>query len=145
NNGCIVDETADLKQAAMALTFGVVGTTGQRCTSTRRIIAHSSIVDELVDLLKEAFDQITIGDPRDPASTVGPLIDGQAVKDYQATLEKAVEQGATIAYGGKVVDRPGLYVEPTIVTNVKPDFDIAQIETFVPIVSVITYETLDEA
>lgn len=145
NNGCIVDETADLKQAARALTFGVVGTTGQRCTSTRRIIAHSSIVDELVELLKEAFDQITIGDPRDPASTVGPLIDGQAVKDYQAMLEKAVEQGATIDYGGKIVDRPGLYVEPTIVANVKPDFDIAQIETFVPIVSVITYETLDEA
>ena len=78
NNGCIVDETADLELAAKALTFGIVGTTGQRCTSTRRVIAHTSIVDELVELMGKAFDQITIGDPRELDTVVGPLIDGPA-------------------------------------------------------------------
>ncbi|GAA3704776.1 aldehyde dehydrogenase family protein [Arthrobacter ginkgonis] len=145
NNGCIVDETADLELAAKALTFGVVGTTGQRCTSTRRVIAHSSIADELVELMKKAFDQIRIGDPRDPAAVVGPLIDGAAVEDYRNALAGAVKEGATVAYGGEVMDRPGLYVEPAIVTGVQPHFEIAQEETFAPIVSVLTYETLEEA
>ncbi|MCG2621400.1 aldehyde dehydrogenase family protein [Arthrobacter sp. I2-34] len=145
NNGCIVDETADLELAAKALTFGVVGTTGQRCTSTRRVIAHSSIADELVELMKKSFDQITIGDPRDPDTVVGPLIDAPAVEDYKNILAGAQRDGATVAYGGNVLDRPGLYVEPTIVTGVQPHFEIAQEETFAPIVSVLTYETLDEA
>lgn len=145
NNGCIVDETADLAQAAKALTFGVVGTTGQRCTSTRRVIAHVSIADELVELMKRSFDQIAIGDPRDPETVVGPLIDAPAVEDYKDVLAGAQEAGAEVVYGGNVIDRPGLYVEPTIVTRVKPHFDIAQEETFVPIVSVLTYETLEEA
>ncbi|MDF3306424.1 aldehyde dehydrogenase family protein [Rhodococcus sp. T2V] len=145
NNGCIVDETADLELAAKALTFGVVGTTGQRCTSTRRVIAHSSIVDELVQKMKKAFDQITIGDPRDADTVVGPLIDQPAVEDYKRILEGAQKDGATVVYGGNVIDRPGLYVEPTIVTGVQPSFAIAQEETFAPIVSVLTYEALDEA
>lgn len=145
NNGCIVDETADLVLAAKALTFGVVGTTGQRCTSTRRVIAHSSIADELVELMKKAFDQITVGDPRDPDTVVGPLIDKAAVRDYRAVLDEARKDGATVVHGGNVIDRPGLYVEPTIVTGVLPHFRIAQAETFVPIVSVLTYEKLDEA
>lgn len=145
NNGCIVDETADLDLAAKALTFGVVGTTGQRCTSTRRVIAHVDIVDALVERMKQAFDQIAIGDPRDPDTVVGPLIDAAAVDRYRDVLERATAQGATVAYGGRVLDRPGLYVEPAIVTDVKPDFEIAQEETFAPIVSVLTYQTLDEA
>lgn len=145
NNGCIVDETADLELAAKALTFGVVGTTGQRCTSTRRVIAHHSIADELVKLMKKAFDQIKIGDPRDAETVVGPLIDAAAVSDYVDALKSAEAQGAAVAYGGKVMDRPGLYVEPAIVTGVQGHFDIAQQETFVPIVSILTYETLDEA
>ncbi|MFF3503390.1 aldehyde dehydrogenase family protein [Streptomyces sp. NPDC003247] len=145
NNGCIVDETADLELAAKALTFGVVGTTGQRCTSTRRVIAHVSIVDELVELMKKSFDQITIGDPRDPETVVGPLIDKQAVEDYRKVLASAERDGATVVYGGNVINRPGLYVEPAIVTGVRPDSEIAQEETFVPIVSVMTYESLEEA
>ncbi|WP_030418928.1 aldehyde dehydrogenase family protein [Streptomyces sp. NRRL F-5065] len=145
NNGCIVDETADLELAAKALTFGVLGTTGQRCTSTRRVIAHVSIADELVELMKKSFDQITIGDPRDPATVVGPLIDRQAVEDYREVLAAAEREGATVVHGGKVLDRPGQYVEPAIVTGVRPHFAIAQSETFVPIVSVLTYEDLDEA
>lgn len=145
NNGCIVDETADLALAAKALAFGALGTTGQRCTSTRRVIAHVSIVDELVDLMGQAFDQIAIGDPRDTDTVIGPLIDAPAVDDYRAALESAKSQGATVVYGGTVLDRPGLYVEPAIVTGVQPHFEIAQEETFAPIVSVLTYETLDEA
>ncbi|MDO5696627.1 MAG: aldehyde dehydrogenase family protein [Dermatophilus congolensis] len=145
NNGVIIDETADLKQAARSITFGVVGTTGQRCTSTRRVIAHSSIADELVGLMKESFDQIPIGDPRDEKAIVGPVIDGQAVADFERVIARATEQGATVAHGGKVMDRPGFYVESTILTDVQPDFDCAQEETFVPIVSVLTYDTLDEA
>ncbi len=145
NNGCIVDETADLELAAKALTFGVVGTTGQRCTSTRRVIAHASIADKLVELMKKAFDQIAVGDPRDPDTVVGPLIDQAAVEDYKRVLVGAQEAGAQVVYGGNVMDRPGLYVEPAIVTGVHPEFEIAQEETFVPIVSVLTYETLDEA
>lgn len=145
NNGCIVDETADLAQAAKALAFGVVGTTGQRCTSTRRVIAHSSIVDELVELMKSAFAQISIGDPRDEDAIVGPVIDRGAVEDFNRVLATAQAKGAQVVYGGKVIDRPGLYVEPTIVTGVRPESEIAQEETFAPIVSVLTYETLDEA
>lgn len=106
NNGCIVDETADLELAAKALTFGVVGTTGQRCTSTRRVIAHTSIADELVELMKKAFDQITIGDPREKDTVVGPLIDEQAVADYRRVLARAESDGATVVYGGKVIERP---------------------------------------
>lgn len=145
NNGCIVDETADLELAARAITFGTVGTTGQRCTSTRRVIAHESIVDELVELMAQAFAQIPIGDPRDPDSLVGPLIDRKAVDDFRRVVDKATEDGAQIAYGGNVIDRPGLYVEPTILTGVDPQSSTAQEETFVPIVSVLTYRTLDEA
>jgi len=145
NNGCIVDETADLELAAKALTFGVVGTTGQRCTSTRRVIAHRSIVDELVTLMGKAFDQITIGDPRDPDTVVGPLIDAAAVEQYGSVLAAAERDGAHIAYGGHVIDRPGLYVEPAIVVDVDPRSAIAQDETFAPIVSVTTYDDLDEA
>ncbi len=145
NNGCIVDETADLELAAKALAFGAVGTTGQRCTSTRRVIAHEGIVDELVALMGKAFAQITIGDPRDPDTVVGPLIDAPAVDQYRSVLATAQRDGATVAYGGNVIDRPGLYVEPAIVTGVQPDSAIAQEETFAPIVSVLTYRTLDEA
>lgn len=145
NNGCIVDETADLELAARAITFGTVGTTGQRCTSTRRVIVHNSIAEELVDLMKRAFAQIPVGDPREAESMVGPLIDRGAVEDFKRVLEQATAEGAQIAYGGNVIDRPGLYVEPTILTGVDPKSSTAQEETFVPIVSVITYEDLDEA
>ena len=145
NNGCIVDETADLGEAAKAITFGVLGTTGQRCTSTRRVIAHSSIARELVKLMIRAFSQITIGDPRDRDTVVGPLIDAAAVADYETALNGAVNQGATVAFGGNRIDRPGLYVEPAIVTDVEPHFAIAREETFAPIVSVLTYDTLDDA
>lgn len=145
NNGCIVDETADLKLAARAITFGAVGTTGQRCTSTRRLIIHEDVVDELIPLLKEAFSQIIVGDPRDKETIVGPLIDEAAVKAYKATIARAVELGGEVIYGGSTIDRPGLYVEPTLIKNVDPTWDCVQGETFAPIVFIMTYRDLEEA
>ena len=145
NNGCIVDETADLKLAARAITFGAVGTTGQRCTSTRRIIAHRSVISELVELLKQSFEQITVGDPREPGTVVGPLIDGAAVGQFEAAIADAVAQGGKVAYGGKRIDRPGHYVQPTLVVDVKAEWQCVQHETFAPIVFVMPYDTLEEA
>ena len=145
NNGCIVDDTADLKLAARSITFGVVGTTGQRCTSTRRVIVHKHAKRELIEYLVKSFSQIKIGDPRDEDSIVGPLIDPAAVGHFQDAVQQATELGGTIAYGGNLIDRPGYYVEPTIITGCKPDWPCVQGETFAPIIFVIEYDLLDEA
>jgi len=145
NNGCIVDETADLKLAAKALTFGVVGTTGQRCTSTRRIIAHRSILSELVELLKQSFAQIKVGDPREKDTVVGPLIDKAAVGQFEQAIQNATALGGKVVYGGQSIERAGYYVQPTIITNVQPDWPCVQHETFVPIVYVMPYDDLQEA
>lgn len=145
NNGCIVDETADLKLAARAITFGAVGTTGQRCTSTRRLIVHRSVMGELIELLKQSFNQIHIGDPREKDTVVGPLIDGAAVEEYQATVQRAQELGGKVVYGGQRINRPGLYVEACLITDVQPEWDCVQSETFAPIVFVMPYDDLEEA
>ena len=145
NNGCIVDETADLKLAARSITFGAVGTTGQRCTSTRRIIAQKSIVEPLVDLLKRSFGQIKVGDPREEGAVVGPLVDRAAVAQFESTIQQAVELGGKVVFGGKRIARPGYYVEPTIITGVNPNWPCVQHETFAPIVFVVEYNTVEEA
>jgi aldehyde dehydrogenase (NAD+) len=145
NNGCIVDETADLKLAARSITFGAVGTTGQRCTSTRRIIAHNSIAAPLVALLKQSFGQIKIGDPREEGAVVGPLVDRAAVAQFEMAIQQAVELGGKVVFGGKRIDRPGYYVEPTIITGVKPNWSCAQHETFAPIVFVMEYDNIEQA
>lgn len=145
NNGCIIDETADLELAAKSITFGVLGTTGQRCTSTRRLIVHHSVADELTQLLIKAFDQVVIGDPRDKDSLVGPLIDQAAVEQYQKTINSAVASGGKILYGGKVIERPGRYVEACLIGDIDPSSESVQHETFAPIVFMMTYETLEEA
>jgi len=145
NNACIVDETADLKLAAKALTFGIVGTTGQRCTSTRRVIAQRAILEPLVELMGRAFTQITIGDPREFNTVVGPLIDGAAVEQFEQAIHSATELGGKVVYGGKRIHRPGYYVEPTIIVGAQPDWPCVQHETFAPIVYILPYDTLDEA
>jgi hypothetical protein len=99
NNGCIIDETADLKLAARSIAFGAVGTTGQRCTSTRRVIAHYSVEKELVGLLKRSFEQIKVGDPRQADTVVGPLVDRAAVGHFEAAVRDAVALGGVIACG----------------------------------------------
>jgi aldehyde dehydrogenase (NAD+) len=145
NNGCIVDETADLKLAARSITFGAVGTTGQRCTSTRRVIVQREVAAELVALLKRAFAQIRIGDPREPDAVVGPLVDRAAVGEFEKTIEQAIASGGKVVYGGKRIDRPGYYVEPTLITGVAPHCACVQQETFAPIVYVMEYDELEEA
>lgn len=145
NNGCIVDETADLKLAARSITFGAVGTTGQRCTSTRRVIAQRAVAEELTDLIKRSFEQIRIGDPREPGTVVGPLVDRAAVGHFEAAVRDAVALGGRVVCGGKRIDRPGYYVESTLITGVRPEWPCVQHETFAPIVWLLTYDTLEEA
>ena len=145
NNGCIVDETADLKLAARSITFGAVGTTGQRCTSTRRVIVHRSVERELVELLKKSFAQIRIGDPREPGVVVGPLVDKAAVGHFESAVRDAAALGGQVVFGGRRIDRPGHYVEPTLITQVRPEWPCVQHETFAPIVYVVAYDTIEEA
>ncbi len=145
NNAIIVDETANMKLVVPAILFGAVGTAGQRCTSTRRIIAHKSIVNDLVAQLVKAYGQVPIGDPLDNATLMGPLIDQDAVDNYLAALEKVKAAGGEILYGGNVLtDREGHFVEPTIV-RAKNDYPIVQDETFAPILYIIEYDDFDEA
>lgn len=142
NNAIIVDETADMKMVIPAIAFGAVGTAGQRCTSTRRIIVQESRYDELVKRLVSAYEQVNIGDPLEENTLMGPLVNEGAVTDFKNALEKVRESGGEILYGGDSLE--GNYVQPTIV-KAKNHWDIVQEETFAPILYIITYNTLEEA
>jgi aldehyde dehydrogenase (NAD+) len=144
NNAIIVDETADLALAVPAITFGAVGTAGQRCTTTRRLIVHESRQDELIKRLVHAYGQVRIGDPLDPGTLMGPLIDDRAVDNYRRALAAIRAAGGDVVYGGKVLERSGFYVEPAIV-RADPALALARQETFAPILYVMSYRTLDEA
>ena len=144
NNAVIVDETADLDLAIPAIVFGAVGTAGQRCTTTRRLIVHESRYEDVVARLINAYQQVTIGDPLDPNILMGPLIDKSSVMKYQETLEEIQKSGGEVLYGGKVVGRPGFFVEPTIVWA-ENQWEVVQRETFAPILYVMTYKKLEEA
>jgi aldehyde dehydrogenase (NAD+) len=145
NNAVIVDETADLNLAVQAILFGAVGTAGQRCTSIRRLIVHESIQDELIGRLVRAYRQVRIGDPLDPSTLMGPLIDAAAVEAYRKAIDDARRRGGEILHGGRVLDdRPGCFVEPTLI-RAEPHWDIVRRETFAPILYVMTFRALDEA
>jgi aldehyde dehydrogenase (NAD+) len=144
NNAIVVDETADLKLVIPAVVFGSVGTAGQRCTTTRRLIVHESLVDSLTQKLVAAYKQVRIGDPLDAQTLMGPLCSQDAVNRYQAAIEAVGKAGGQILTGGKKLDRPGFFVEPTIV-KAKNEWDIVKSETFAPILYVMSYKTLDEA
>ena len=145
NNGIIVTGAADLEMAVRAIVFGAVGTAGQRCTSTRRIIAEATVVDDLVGRLVSAYGQVRIGDPLDESTLMGPLVNGQAVDDMMAALESAVAQGGEIACGGSRLPEIGAnFVEPTIV-RMPAQTDIVMEETFAPILYVLEYGDLDQA
>ncbi|MGA9853383.1 MAG: aldehyde dehydrogenase family protein [Gammaproteobacteria bacterium] len=144
NNAIIVDETADLKLAVPAIVFGSAGTAGQRCTTTRRLIVHESIVDELGNKLVNAYKQVKIGDPLEPGTLMGPLCSADAVKRYQSALAAIQKAGGKVLCGGKLLDRPGFFVEPTLV-RARNDWDIVKTETFAPILYVMSYQSLDEA
>lgn len=144
NNAVIVDETADLELAVRAIVFGAVGTAGQRCTSTRRLIAHTDVYEELCRRLAAAYRTIRIGDPLDPQTLMGPLIEPVAVERYRAAITELKALGANIVFGGNALPRAGYFVEPTLV-EARPDWDIVKRETFAPILYVFRYRTLDEA
>jgi aldehyde dehydrogenase (NAD+) len=144
NNAIIVDETANLDLAVPAIVFGAVGTAGQRCTTTRRVLVHQSRMAELEKRLVAAYAQVRIGDPLDPATLMGPLIDRGAVTRYEAALAAAQAQGGVVLCGGQVLKRPGNFVEPCIV-RATADMPIVGTETFAPILYLIEYAALEEA
>ena len=144
NNAIIVDDSANLDLAVPAIVFGAVGTAGQRCTTTRRVFVHESRISELEKRLVAAYAQVRIGDPLDPDTLMGPLIDRSAVTRYEAALASAQAQGGVLLCGGKVLDRRGNFVEPAIV-RASGEMPIVGTETFAPILYLIPYATLDEA
>jgi aldehyde dehydrogenase (NAD+) len=146
NNGIIVLADANLDLAVRAITFGAVGTAGQRCTSTRRIFAHRSIAKELCTRLVRAYGTVSIGDPLAAGTLMGPLVTARACDAFDAALKAAVEQGGEIITGGKRRPGPGHYVEPTIVRASSHErFPIAWQETFAPILYVFEVDSLEEA
>ncbi|MBD8524490.1 L-piperidine-6-carboxylate dehydrogenase [Pseudomarimonas arenosa] len=147
NNAIIVDETADLKLAIPAIVFGAVGTAGQRCTTTRRLFVHRSRHDEVVDKLVAAYKQVEtkIGDPTDPATLMGPLTDAASVERFLTAIDSAKSAGGKLLTGGSVLERPGNFVTPAIITGVSNSCDAVQTETFAPILYVIPFDSLDEA
>ena len=144
NNGIIVAEDANLDLAVRAILFGAVGTAGQRCTTTRRIIAQKKIIDELTSRLVKAYGQVRIGDPLDPNTVMGPLVDQEAVGNMMKALEIIPKQGGKIVSGGEKLERPGCYVRPAIV-KVPGNTPLVCEETFAPILYIMPYETIEDA
>ena len=148
NNAIIVTPEADLDLAVRAILFGAVGTAGQRCTTTRRIIAHTTIRDELVERLMAAYEQVRIGDPLDPDTVMGPLVDTDAVQAMDSALDRVRAEGGRVLYGGQRLSgeayASGCYVTPCIVEATN-DMPIVQDETFAPILYIMPYRSLDDA
>ncbi len=148
NNAIIISQHADIEMAIRATVFGAVGTAGQRCTSTRRLIVHSSVFDQVRDRLIEVYKKITIGDPMDENTLVGPMIDYQAVETMQQALASLKEQGGEVLCGGEPLQGDGIpgkcYVRPALCLA-KNEYPIVQEETFAPILYLMKYDTFDEA
>ncbi len=148
NNAIIITPDADLDMAIRGALFGAVGTAGQRCTSTRRLIVHSDVFDEVAKRLASAYSKLVIGNPLDVSNHVGPLIDTDAVKMYEDAIAKAESEGATVVVPGGVLSgggyESGCYVKPCIY-EAQNHFEIVQHETFAPILYLIKYEDLNEA
>jgi aldehyde dehydrogenase (NAD+) len=148
NNAIIITPNADLDMTLIGAVFGAVGTAGQRCTSTRRLIIHDSIYDDFKNKLVSAYQQLKIGDPLDIDNHVGPLIDKDAVKNYLDSIAKCKAEGGSFIVEGGVLDGEkyvsGCYVKPCI-AEAKNDMKIVQHETFAPILYLIKYSNLDEA
>ncbi len=142
NNAIIITPSADLEMVLPAIVFGAVGTTGQRCTSTRRLIVHEDIFDKVKEVLKNSYQQLTIGNPLDEANHVGPLIDKAAVKMYFDAIEKVKAEGGEMLVEGKLLEgegyESGCYVEPSIAI-VENSYEMVQSETFAPLLYLIKY------
>jgi aldehyde dehydrogenase (NAD+) len=148
NNAIIVTENANLDMSIIGAVFGAVGTAGQRCTTTRRLIIHEKIYNQVKDRLKKAYGQLKIGNPLDATNHVGPLIDKQAVTMYSDALRKVKREGGKFVVDGGVLKgagyESGCYVKPAI-AEVKNDYKIVQHETFAPILYLIKYKNIDQA
>ena len=144
NNGILVMDDADLDLALRAVLFAAVGTAGQRCTTTRRLFLQKGIAAEMKRRLVSAYGSIPIGDPMEQGTLMGPLIDQTAVDNMMAALQRVRDEGGRILYGGKRIDRPGFFVEPTLV-EVPRQLPITCDETFAPILYLMEFEDLDEA
>ena len=144
NNCIIVDDTADLDLAVPAIVFGAVGTAGQRCTSTRRIIVHESIYENLKNQLVNAYKQVNIGNPLKNDTLMGPLVNESAINEYKNAIKRSLELGGEIIFGGKIIEGAGNFVQPTII-KADNNWDIVQEETFAPILYIMTYNHLDSA
>lgn len=148
NNAIIISKDADLETSLVGAVFGAVGTAGQRCTSTRRLIIHESVYEEFKNKLVKAYAQLKIGNPLDEKIHVGPLIDTDAVKSYLDSIEKCKAQGGTFIVEGGVIEgegyESGCYVKPCI-AEAKNEYEIVQHETFAPILYLMKYSTLEEA
>jgi aldehyde dehydrogenase (NAD+) len=148
NNAIIISEQADLDIAVLGALFGAVGTAGQRCTSTRRLIIHENIYDNVKSKLVKAYSQLKIGDPLNEKNHVGPLIDKQAVDLYLHAIEICKKQGGHFVVEGGMISgqgyESGCYVKPCI-AEVNPEHEIVKQETFAPILYLLKYKTLDEA
>lgn len=145
NNAIILDETANLDLAIPATVFGAVGTAGQRCTSTRRLFVHESLYDKVIDSLKNAYQQVSVGSPLETKNLMGPLIDDDAVNGFLKAVNEAKAQGGEVLFGGEKLDGPGSYVMPTLIRGVSNDWSIVQEETFAPILYVMKVKNLEEA
>lgn len=148
NNAIIVTEHANLSMVLTGAVFGAVGTAGQRCTTTRRLIIHESIYDKTVEVLKSAYSQLSIGNPLDEKNHVGPLIDKEAVQSYLSAIEHVKKEGGRMIIDGGVLSgsgfESGCYVKPCI-AEAKNEYAIVQHETFAPILYLMKYKALDEA
>ncbi len=148
NNAIIITEHADLDMSLIGAVFGAVGTAGQRCTSTRRLIIHEKIYDQFVEKLVKAYQQIKIGDPLDSNNHMGPLIDKDAVNMYLSSIEACKKEGGKFVVEGGVLEgagyESGCYVKPCI-AEAQPQYHIVQHETFAPILYLLKYKTIEEA
>jgi len=148
NNALIVAPSADLEMATQSIFFGAVGTAGQRCTSTRRVILHESIADKVRSKLLTAYKSLRIGNPLDRETLMGPLIDKGAVEMVQQSIQRLKDEGGEILYGGERLDGAqysgDCYMTPCL-ANAKPDFKIVCHETFGPLLYLLIYRDFDEA
>jgi aldehyde dehydrogenase (NAD+) len=144
NNALIVDESADLKLAIPSIVFGAVGTGGQRCTTTRRLIVHESLIDDILPTIVKAYQSVRIGNPLDTNVLMGPLIDQTSVDNFLAAVESAKAAGGEILAGGEAIEGNGFFVKPTLI-RAENHWDIVQAETFAPILYVMTFKTIEEA
>ncbi|KAI8803905.1 alpha-aminoadipic semialdehyde dehydrogenase [Cladochytrium replicatum] len=147
NNAIIVCPDADLDLALSTIPFAAVGTAGQRCTTTRRLLLHSSIYDSLLPRVLDSYSSLMsrIGDPLDSRTLIGPLHSKVGVEAFERAVEDVKKQGGQIVFGGKKVDRPGFFVQPTVTVGLKGSEEVVRKEVFAPILHVLKFDTFEEA